>query len=87
MRQLADVIPSTQADKKTRLPLLKLVLATCHKIPKGSLVCHTGRMRRDDICLYVGPANRAELQVLLTNRNTPRKLVWRAEIVLATADG
>jgi hypothetical protein len=24
---------------------------------------------------------------LLSNRNTPRKLVWRAEIVLATADG
>ena len=50
-------------------------------------MCHTGRMRREDICLYLGPADRAELQVLLTNRNTPRKLVWRAEIVLATADG
>jgi transposase len=44
-------------------------------------------MRRDDICLYLGPADRAELQVLLTDRNTPRKLVWRAGIVLATADG
>ena len=44
-------------------------------------------MRRSDICLYVGPADRAELQALISNRNTPRKLVWRAEIVLATADG
>jgi len=44
-------------------------------------------MRRDDIRLYLGPDNSAEFQVLLTNRNTPRKLVWRAEIVLATADG
>ena len=44
-------------------------------------------MRRDDLCLYLGPANCAELQALLTDRNTPRKLVWRAEIVLATADG
>jgi transposase len=44
-------------------------------------------MRRDDICLYLGPADRAELQALITNRNTARKLVWRAEIVLATADG
>lgn len=44
-------------------------------------------MRRDDICLYLGPAERAELQALITNRNTPRKLVWRAAIVLATADG
>ena len=44
-------------------------------------------MRRDDICLYLGPANRAELEALIANRNTARKLVWRAEIVLATADG
>jgi len=44
-------------------------------------------MRRSDICLYLGPAARAELQALLTNRNTARKLAWRAGIVLATADG
>lgn len=44
-------------------------------------------MRRSDICLYLGPADSAELQALLSNRNTPRKLAWRAEIVLATADG
>ena len=44
-------------------------------------------MRRPDICLYVGPADRAELRALLNNRNIPRKLAWRAEIVLATADG
>ena len=44
-------------------------------------------MRRADICLYLGPTGRSELQALIANRNTPRKLVWRAEIVLATADG
>ena len=44
-------------------------------------------MRRSDICLYLGPADRAELQALITNRNTSRKLVWRSEIILATADG
>ncbi len=44
-------------------------------------------MRRDDICLYLSPADRAQLEALVTDRNTPRKLVWRAEIVLATADG
>ena len=44
-------------------------------------------MRRSDICLYLGPADRAELQALIANRNTPRKLVWRAGIVLATSDG
>ena len=44
-------------------------------------------MRRSDICLYLGPADRAELEALRTDRNTPRKLAWRAGIVLATADG
>jgi transposase len=44
-------------------------------------------MRRDDICLYLSPDDRAELQSLVRNRNTPRKLVWRAEIILSTADG
>ena len=44
-------------------------------------------MRRDDICLFLNPDDRAELQSLVKNRNTPRKLVWRAEIILATADG
>ena len=44
-------------------------------------------MRRDDICLYLNPADRAQLQALLTDRNTARKVVWRAQIVLATADG
>jgi hypothetical protein len=43
-------------------------------------------MRRDDICLYLGPATRAQLEALLTDRTTPRKVVWRAGIRLATAD-
>ena len=50
-------------------------------------MCHIRGMRRSDICLYLGPADRAELQALVTNRNTSRKLVWRAEIILSTADG
>jgi transposase len=56
-------------------------------IPFCGPVCHAQGMRRDDICLYLGPADRAHLQALLADRNTPRKVVWRAEIVLATADG
>ena len=50
-------------------------------------MCHIRGMRRNDICLYLGPADRTELQALITNRNTARNLVWRSEIVLATADG
>ena len=44
-------------------------------------------MRRDGICLYLNPADRAKLEEIVANRNSPRKWVWRAEIVLATADG
>ena len=44
-------------------------------------------MRRDDICLYLNPGDRAQLQAPVADRNTPRKLVWRAGIVLTTADG
>ena len=44
-------------------------------------------MRRDDICLYVSPANRSLLGAIVKDRNSSRKAVWRAEIVLATADG
>ena len=44
-------------------------------------------MRRDDICLYVSPANRAQLKAIIVDRKSPRKLVWRAEIVPAMADG
>jgi hypothetical protein len=44
-------------------------------------------MGRDDICLYVGPAEHAQLEALLTDRNMPRKVVWGARIVLTTADG
>ena len=56
-------------------------------IPFVDLMCDAFGMRRDDICLYFGPADRAQLQTLLTDRNTPRKVVWRAKIVLSTADG
>src|SRR5918993_511345 len=56
-------------------------------IPFMDLLCHACGMRQDDICLYLGPADRAQLHALCADRNTPRKLVWRAEIVLATADG
>jgi len=44
-------------------------------------------VRRDDICLYLGPADRAKLEAIVSDRNSPRKWCWRADIVLATADG
>jgi transposase len=44
-------------------------------------------MRRDDICIYVSPANRTWLEAIIVDRNSKAKAVWRARIVLATADG
>ena len=44
-------------------------------------------MRRQDICLYLNPADRAKLEEIVASRNSPRKWVWRADIVLASADG
>jgi hypothetical protein len=44
-------------------------------------------MKRDDICLFLGPADRAQLEALRMDRNMYCKVVWRAGIVLATADG
>jgi hypothetical protein len=35
----------------------------------------------------VTPQDRKHLEGLIADRNTPAKVVWRAEIVLATADG
>src|SRR3970040_1499079 len=42
---------------------------------------------RNNISLYVNSSDRAHLERLVGDRNTRRKVVWRAEIVLATGDG
>ena len=42
-------------------------------------------MRQQNICIYVGPADRARLEALIEGRNTVAKHIWRAKIVLATA--
>src|SRR5882672_12401979 len=42
---------------------------------------------RTGISVTVSPADRARLMALIRNRNAPQKHVWRAEIVLLSADG
>jgi hypothetical protein len=56
-------------------------------IPILPQISQCAGMRRDDICLYLSPANRAALDGIIADRNSSSKLVWGAEIVLATADG
>src|SRR5258708_29977243 len=56
-------------------------------VPKSPQISQSAAMRRDDICIHVGPANRARLEAIITDRNSSSKAVWRAAIVLATVDG
>jgi hypothetical protein len=42
---------------------------------------------REGIRVEVSAADRARLEAVVADRNSPQKHVWRARIVLATADG
>src|SRR5271156_1655532 len=42
---------------------------------------------RQGIIIDVTPADRARLQSIIRDRNSPQKHVWRARIVVLTADG
>jgi transposase len=56
-------------------------------IPNAVQISHTVAMRRDDICLYLSRSDRARLEAIINDHNSKAKVIWRAEIVLATADG
>jgi len=42
---------------------------------------------RSNISIHVTAADRKRLEDLVADRNTPAKVVWRAQIILATVDG
>jgi hypothetical protein len=42
---------------------------------------------RAGIVVNVTPGDRRRLEAIVGNRNAPQKHVWRAKIILATADG
>src|SRR3954471_20779004 len=42
---------------------------------------------REGISVEMSAADRARLEAVVADRNSPQKHVWRARIVLATADG
>jgi transposase len=44
-------------------------------------------MTKTQACIWLSPADRATLEGWVADRNTPQKLVWRARIVLLSADG
>ena len=44
-------------------------------------------MRKTEAYIWLSPSDRAALERLVSRRNTPQKVVWRARIVLLAADG
>jgi hypothetical protein len=42
---------------------------------------------RAGIVVTITPADRRQLEAIVANRSAPQKHVWRAKIILATADG
>lgn len=55
-------------------------------IPKSAQISHYARMRTG-ISFTVSADDQKWLQRLIADRNTPSKVLWRAEIILATAKG
>src|ERR671933_1030541 len=55
-------------------------------IPLGSRTCESRRMRRG-IEVRLAPGDRERLEAVIASRNSPQKHVWRARIVLLSADG
>ena len=43
-------------------------------------------MIKTEACIWLSPADRARLEEWVSGRNTPQKLVWRARIVLLSAE-
>src|SRR6202167_5698567 len=55
-------------------------------IPIGSRVCESVLMRRG-VEVRLGPGDRGRLEAVIGSGTSPQKHVWRARIVLLSADG
>src|SRR5436305_13666516 len=55
-------------------------------IPAGWLMCESGGMKKG-IEVRLGPGDRDRLEGVIGSGNSPQKHVWRAPIVLLSADG
>lgn len=42
---------------------------------------------REGITIEVSAADRARLETVVADRNSPQKHAWRAKVILATAEG
>src|SRR5271168_540163 len=48
--------------------------------------CESAGMKKTETCIWLSPGDRATLEGWISGRNTPQNLVWRARIVLLSAD-
>jgi hypothetical protein len=64
----------------------KLVVWFIRAIPK-SLEAVQALVMRAGIVVNVTPDDRRQLEAIVGDRNAPQKHVWRAKIILATAEG
>src|SRR3982074_2443116 len=55
-------------------------------IPVGSRICESGWMRKG-VEVGLGPDDRERLEAVIRSWNSPQKHVWRARIVLLSAEG
>src|SRR6266496_1668484 len=55
-------------------------------IPDGSRICESGWMRKG-VEVRLGAGDRDRLEAVIGSGNSPQKHVWRARIVLLSADG
>src|SRR5260370_34491980 len=55
-------------------------------IPSGSRLCESG-WKRTGVEIRLGPGDRERLTAVVGSGNSPQKHVWRARIVLLSADG
>jgi hypothetical protein len=52
-------------------------------VPIAPQISQSAGMRRDDICIYVGPVAMARLKAIIADRNSAATHMWRAKIILA----
>ena len=72
---------------RTDLPsCCSLVVETWQRISKAVALCESRWMRKG-ITIEVSATDRSRLEAVVADRNSPRRHVWRAGIILATADG
>src|SRR6202048_397225 len=55
-------------------------------IPAGGRMCESGWMRKG-VEVRLGPGDRERLEAVIGSGNSPQKHVWRARIVLLSAEG